>query len=177
VKVLNAYATLSRTRASRLQLVPLAALSVVCVLWAGCGFGRDQVSGGIGDTLVAGDYALTVTKMENPAERPDRFTNPKVGNRFVKFNLTVGNRGQQHLPVAAANFTLRASSPDGRETVDVPARTDISSEGVLRMATLSPGQNLDTSLYFEMPANLNPSQLVFSPSVLGWRTRIEVNLQ
>jgi hypothetical protein len=72
---------------------------------------------------------------------------------------------------------LRATSHDGRETVDNPARSDISSDRVLRTATLSPGQKLDTSLYFEMPANLDTSQLVFAPVVVGWRTRIEVNLQ
>jgi hypothetical protein len=154
-----------------------AALMLACVALAGCGFGRDQVTGRIGETLTAGDYQLTVTSMENPAERPDRFTNPKVGSRFVKFDITMKNVGQQHLPVAAAHFTLRATSPDGRETVDNPATPGIPTDRGLRMTSLSPGQTLDTVLYFEMPANLNPSQLVFAPSVVGWRTRIEVNLQ
>lgn len=148
------------------------ALAVLAAPLAGCGFGRDQVSGRLGETLTAGDYQLTVTAMENPAERPDRFTNPKIGNRFVKFDLTVANVGQQHLPVAAAYFTLRDSGG-----IDNPPRTDISSERVLRMTSLAPGQRIETSLYFEMAANLSPTQLIFAPGVVGWRTRIEVNLQ
>jgi hypothetical protein len=155
----------------------VAALALACAVLASCGFGQDQVTGRLGETLSAGDYQLTLSGLENPAERPDRFTNPTAGNRFVKVDATVANGGQQHLPVAAAHFTLKATSPDGRETVDVAAKPGIPTDRGLRMTSISPGQRLETVLYFEMPANLNPSRVVFAPAVVGWRTRIEVVLQ
>lgn len=147
------------------------AIGLALILFAACGFGSDQVSGRIGQPVAAGDYELTVTKMENPAERPDRFTNPKPGNRFVKFEVTVGNVGSQHLPVAAGHFTLRDTGG-----IDNPAMPGIPSDTGLRQDSLSPGRRIQTVMFFEMAANQQPAQLVFAPAVVGWRTRIAVDL-
>jgi hypothetical protein len=137
-----------------------------------CGFGSDQVTGRIGQTISAGDYQLTVSHMDNPAERPDRFTNPKPGNRFVRFDVVVADQGSQHLPVAAGHFTLQDSGG-----IDNPAMPGIPTDTGLRQTSLAPGQTLQTVLFFEMAANLQPTQLVFAPAVVGWRTRITVDLQ
>ncbi len=159
-------------RARRVCWLLLAGVAFVAVGLGGCGFGKDQVTGNIGETLTAGDYQLLVSGVENPAERPDRFTNPKIGNRFVKVALTVTNVGNQYLPVAASHFTLQDSGG-----IDNPAMPGVPSDTGLRATSLAPGQKLDTQLYFEMAANLQPVQLVFAPQVVGWRTRITVNLQ
>jgi len=134
--------------------------------------GADQVTGRIGETLVAGDYELTVQTMENPAAPPDRFTNPKPGNRFVKFDFAMANRGNQHLPVAPGYFVMKDTGG-----IDNTPREGISSDGVLRPTSLAPGQRLQSSLYFEMAANQSPSELVFAPGVVGWRTKITVILR
>jgi hypothetical protein len=134
--------------------------------------GADQVTGRVGETLVAGDYELTVQTMENPANPPDRFTNPKPGNRFVKFDFAMANRGNQHLPVAPAYFVMKDTGG-----IDNTPREGISSDGVLRATSLAPGQRLQSSLYFEMAANQSPSELVFAPGVVGWRTKITVLLR
>jgi hypothetical protein len=134
-------------------------------------------TGRVGDTIKAGDYQVTVASMANPADPPDRFTNPKVGNRFVKFDLKVSNLGDQHLPVAASYFTLRDSGG-----VDNPAMRGIPTDTGLREASLPPVQKdsspreLTTVLYFEMASNLQPAQLIFAPQVVGWNTRVTVNL-
>jgi hypothetical protein len=133
--------------------------------------GADQASGQVGETITAGDYQVTVKSMENPAERPDRFTNPKIGNRFVKFEVTVANNGAQHLPVFGSHFTLRDTGG-----IDNPPRTDISGDRILKQASLGPGQRTEAVLYFEMAASERPAQLVFAPGVVGWRTRVSVNL-
>ena len=132
----------------------------------------DQPTGRVGEPITAGDYQLTVISMENPAERPDRFTSPKPGNRFVKFDITVTNVGRQHLPVFASHFSLRDSGG-----IDNPVRSDISGDRILKQTSVAPGQKADGTLYFEMAANQSPSELVFSPAVVGWRTRISVDLQ
>jgi hypothetical protein len=133
--------------------------------------GADQVRGRVGDNIVAGDYHVTVNSMENPGPAPDRFTNPKPGNRFVKFDVTVSNSGQQHLPVASSHFTMRDSG-----SIDNSAMFGIPTDGGLRVLSLSPGQEARTTIYFEMAANQHPTELVFSPAVVGWRTRISVDL-
>jgi len=139
-------------------------------IFTGCG--NDQATGHVGETVAAGDYQLLVTNMDNPAQPPDRFTNPKPGNRFVKFDFTVTNLGNQHLPVAASYFTLRDTA-----NIDYPPREGITSDTVLKQTSLSPGQRVQASLYFEMAANQSPAQLIFAPGVLGWRTRITIDLR
>ncbi|HZT06979.1 MAG TPA: DUF4352 domain-containing protein [Chloroflexota bacterium] len=149
------------------------ALSVLLAgaVFASCGFGADQPTGRVGETLTAGDYQLTVSTVENPADRPDRFTNPKPGNRFVKVHVVVANAGSQHLPFAANYFSLRDSGG-----IDNPAMPNVPSDNPPRPSSIAPGQQTEHDLYFEMAANLSPTQLVFAPSVVGWRTRITVNL-
>jgi hypothetical protein len=130
------------------------------------------VTGHVGETLTAGDYQLLVSNMENPAQPPDRFTNPKPGNRFVKFDFTVTNIGNQHLPVWANYFTMRDTGG-----IDYKPREGITSENVLKQTSLAPGQHVQASLYFEMAANQSPTELVFEPQVVGWRIRITVDLR
>jgi len=156
-------------RGSRFIGVVLVSLLGLAVL-AGCR--ADQVSGRIGETITAGDYQLTARNMDNPAERPDRFTSPKPGNRFVKFEITVANLGNQHLPVQAGYFTMRDTGG-----IDNPAMRGIPTDSGLRETSLAPGQSLQTVLYFEMAANQSPAELVFAPAVVGWRTRISVDLR
>jgi hypothetical protein len=155
----------------RLGPAILAGLVSAALLTA-CGFGADQPTGRVGEVLAAGDYHLTVTRMENPAERPDRFTNPKAGNRFVKFHVKVDNRGQQFLPIASNYFVLKDSG--GVENTAMPG---VPSDTGLRPQAIKPGESLEADLFFEMASNLSPSQLVLAPSnIVGWRTRITVNL-
>jgi hypothetical protein len=137
-----------------------------------CGFGQDQVSGRVGETLTAGDYELLVSGIENPAERPDRFTNPQIGNRFVNVTATVTNRGQQYLPLAASHFNLKDTGG-----IDNPAKPGVPSDTGLKATSLSPGQKMDLQLYFEMAANQSPVELTFTPQVVGWRTRITVDVR
>ena len=150
---------------------PALAASGVLLALAMSACGADQVAGRPGDAITAGDYVLTVTAVENPASPPDRFTNPKPGNRFVKFDFTMGNRGGLLLPVWAGYFTLRSS---GGATS--PVRTDVSGDQYLRQRVVQPGGSTQATIYIEMAANERPEQLVFAPTILGWRTQIAVNL-
>ncbi len=150
----------------------LAGLAIASLALGACGFGQDQVTGRVGETLTAGDYQLLVSSVNPHAERPDRFTNPKVGNRFVTTSVTVTNVGQQYLPVAASHFTIIDTAG-----IENPALPGVPSDTGLRATSLSPGQKMDTTLYFEVASNQQPAKLIFAPQVVGWRTRIEVNLQ
>jgi hypothetical protein len=152
---------------ARLALLTLVVALMVPLLSA-CG---QEVTGTIGSATASGDYRLTVTDVENPAPPPDRFTNPKPGNRFVKAEVTVENVGQQHLPVAAGSFVLRDSGG-----IDNAALPGIPSDRGLRQTSIGPGQRWQGPLYFEMAANLQPRQLVFAPAVVGWRTKIIVEM-
>jgi hypothetical protein len=142
---------------------------IAAALLGGCGGG--QGSGTIGQPIAAGDYQLTAAQPINPAEPPDRFTNPKPGNRFVKVDVNIENLGQLHLPISPAHFTLRDSGG-----IDNPARSDIASDQWRRQPSIAPGQRFQGSLYFEMAANQRPDHLVFAPQVVGWRTLIDVIL-
>lgn len=157
------------TGAPAYRAVALLLLAVFVPVLAGCR--SDHASGGLNAPITAGDYQLTVTNMENPAPAPDRFTNPKPGNRFVKFDVSVINLGRQHLPLAAGHFTLRDSGD-----IDNPARPGLPSDTGLRETSVPPGQAKQAPLYFEMAANQRPVQLVFTPSAVGWNTRITVDL-
>jgi hypothetical protein len=157
-------------RAVRMRRATALFVLVMLAVLAGCqpveGTGRP------GDTITAGDYQLTATNLENPAASPDRFTNPKTGYRFVKLEVTVTNRGQQHLPMAAAHFSLLDSGG-----VENPALRGVPTDTGLKETSLGPGQHLTVPMYFEMASNLSPSQLVFAPKVVGWNTRLVVQLQ
>ena len=157
------------TGAPPYRAVVLLLLAVSAAALASCR--PDHASGGLGAPITAGDYQLIVANMENPAPSPDRFTNPKPGNRFVKFDVTVRNLGRQHLPLAAGHFTLRDSGG-----IDNLARPDIPSDTGLRQTSVAPGQLRQAPLYFEMAANQRPVQLVFAPNAVGWNTRIAVDL-
>jgi hypothetical protein len=143
-------------------------IAVIVPLLTACG---QQVTGSLGAQIVAGDYQLTATDLENPGAPPDRFTNPKPGNRFVKLDVTVENVGQQHLPVAANYFVIHDSGG-----LDNPALPGIPTDRGLRQASIGPGQRWQGVLYFEMAANVHPQQLIFAPAVVGWRTKIMVEL-
>ena len=131
--------------------------------------------GKVGETLTAGDYEVVIASMDPHAERPDRFTNPKAGNQFVKFEVTVTNRGAQHLPLAAGYFTLKDSGG-----VDNSALPGVPSDKGIKLTSLNPagqnGSSLSFPLYFEMASNLAPRELVFAPFVVGWRTRVTIDL-
>lgn len=144
-------------------------IALLATVISACGPG--DVTGSLGATITAGDYQLTATDLENPAQPPDRFTNPKPGNRFVKLNISVENPGQQHLPLAASHFTLRDAGG-----IDNPAIPGIPSDRGLRQMSVAPGQRFQGVLYFEMAANLQPRQMVFAPAVVGWRTKVVVEL-
>lgn len=144
-------------------------LAVLALVLSGCA--ADQASGRVGEPIAAGDYVLQVTAVENPAQSPDRFTNPKPGNRFVKFDVTVSNRGGLILPVWASYFTLKDSGG-----VENPVRTDVSGEQYLRQRTVPPGGSTQATIYVEMAGNLRAEQLVFAPQIMGWRTRVDVTL-
>src|SRR4051812_45804542 len=137
--------------ATRLALI--AALAFVALVPA-CGFGADQPTGRLGETLTAGDYQLVASNLEVGAGGPDRFTNPKAGNRFVKLHVTVTNlsSGAQHLPIAPNYFTVKDSA-----VIDNPALPGGSSDWALRPQSLPPGQHIETDLWFEVAANLSPS--------------------
>jgi len=151
----------------RPALVTLA-IFLASALLSACG---QEVTGTLGSPVTAGDSVLTATDFENPGQPPDRFTNPKPGNRFVKVNVGIDNTGQQHLPIAANYFTVRDSGG-----IDNPALPGIPSDRGIRQASVGPGQHFDGVLYFEMAANLQPQRLVFAPAVVGWRTRVVVTL-
>lgn len=152
----------------------LAAVMVVAslVLEAACGFGADQPTGRPGDTLTAGEYQMVATIPDHPPTQPDRFTNPKAGNKLVTYHVKLTNVGQDHLPIASNYFTLHDSGG-----IDNPALSGGSSDWALRPGSIAPGQSQEADLWFEMAANLSPTQLVFAPTnIVGWRTRITVNL-
>ncbi len=148
------------------RLLVLAAALVTVM--GGCG---QQTTGTIGSAIAAGDYQLTATDLENPAQPPDRFTNPKPGNRFVKIDVSVENTGQQHLPVAASYFTLQDNGG-----IDNPAVPGVPTDRGLRTTSIGPGQRTQAVLYFEMAANLHPQALVFAPAIVGQRNKITVSL-
>jgi len=153
---------------SRLTFLALSMVLVAPILSA-CG--QDVVTGSLGSTVKAGDYQLIATDLENPAQPPDRFTNPKPGNRFVKLDVSVENLGQQHLPLAANYFSLHDSGG-----IDNPAIPGIPSDRGLRQRSIAPGERFQATLYFEMAANLAPQQVVFAPNVIGWRTKVNMEL-
>jgi hypothetical protein len=153
-------------RASALLTLVLLA----CLILAGCQ--PVEGTGRIGETVTAGDYQLLVSKMENPAASPDRFTNPKAGYRFVKLDITVTNTGKQHLPLAASHFTLVDTGG-----IENPALRGVPTDTGLRETSLGPGQHLSVPMYFEMASNESPVRLVFAPKVVGWNTRLVVQLQ
>lgn len=155
--------------AFRSPLPALSLLLLTALTLVGCT--ADQATGRVGESIVAGDYELTITSVENPAQPPDRFTNPKPGNRLVKAEFSVKNRGGLHLPVWANYFSLRDSGG-----VDNLARTDISGDQYLRQRNVPPGGTTQATLYFEMAANQRPERLVFDPDIVGWRTQIAVQL-
>jgi hypothetical protein len=156
-------------RGARLALVAVLASMVLAVA---CGFGADQPTGRLGETLTAGDYQVTATGFEPDPARPDRFTNPKPGTKFVKVHVRVANTGPNHLPVAANYFTVRDSAG-----TDTPARDGGSSDWALRPTSLGPGQNVEADLYFEIPGNVSAREFVFAPTnIVGWRTRVTVTL-
>lgn len=139
------------------------------LVFAGCS--ADQAAGRVGEALYAGDYVLTVTAVDTSAQGPDRFTNPKPGNRFVKFDINVSNQGGLILPVWASYFTLKDSGG-----VDNQVRTDVSGEQYLKQRTVPPGGSTQATIFIEMASNLRAEQLVFAPQVTGWRTRVAVNV-
>lgn len=153
-------------------LLGVSTLVLALTILGGCG--GDQPAGRVGETIIAGDYQVTVSKIENPAERPDRFTNPKPAHHFVKFDVKVTNTGSQHLPVWASHFSMQATS--AKDSLVYAPRSDISGDTILKQASLSPGQSIERVMYFDVDPNLTPAQLVFSPGVVGWRTRVTVNL-
>jgi hypothetical protein len=157
------------TRGARLALV--AVLASVALATA-CGFGADQPTGRVGETLNAGDYQVTATSFENDPARPDRFTNPRSGYKFVKVHVRVMNTGPNHLPVAANYFFVKDTAGQ-----DTPAKEGGSSDWALRPTSLGPGQNVEADLYFEVAGNVSAREFIFAPTnIVGWRTRVTVTL-
>ena len=61
--------------------------------------------------------------------------------------------------------------------IDNPAMRGVPTDSGLRETSLPPGKDLSFPMYFEMASNQRPVQLIFEPRVVGWNTRIIVNLE
>jgi hypothetical protein len=131
----------------------------------------DRASGSVGQPITAGGYVLTVQAVDPSAAGPDRFTNPKPGNRLVKVDFTMENRDGLILPVWASYFSIKDSAG-----IDNPVRTDVSGDQYLKQRFVPPGGSTQATIYVEVASNLRAQHLVFDPDVLGWTTRIEVAL-
>ncbi len=137
------------------------------------GQGEGQAPASIGEEVVVGDTAYTVTnaQQETRLEDPSGFERPMTGN-FLVVDFTVENRGDE--PVSVSDIGLYVYDEQGRQfetEADVPLGYIPENKDLFLLDRINPGLNQDVRVVFSVPPDSQGYEMEVSSGLFATETR------
>lgn len=134
---------------------------------------REQGPARIGQTVVVGDAAYTVTRAwrETELRDPSGFEEPMQGN-FVLVDFTVENRGEE--PMSVSDIGLYVYDSQGREfetEAEVPFGAIPENRDLYLIDRINPGLSQDVRVVFTVPPDAKGFEMEVSSGFFATETR------
>ena len=122
----------------------------------------EEASYGIGDTVAADDWEITVAKVEDGVSQVgDEFLNAQAQGQFVQIELSVKNTGSE--PNFFFEDDIKLGDNAGNTySADSEAGIYAAENNILFLEEINPGNTADGVLVFDVPEDVDPSKLTFA---------------
>ncbi len=139
----------------------------------GGGQGGGQAPARIGEEVVVGDSAYTVTnaQQETRLEDPSGFEGPMTGN-FLVVDFTVENRGDE--PMSVSDIGLYIYDDQGRQfetETDVPMGYIPENKDLFLLDRINPGLSQSARVVFSVPPDSQGYEMEVSSGLFSTETR------
>ncbi|TNM53294.1 DUF4352 domain-containing protein [Brevibacterium sediminis] len=135
----------------------------------------EEASYGIGDTVAADDWEITVAEVEDGVSQVgDEFLNAKAQGQFVQIELSVKNTGSD------PNFFFEDDIKLGDESgntysADSEAGIYAAENNILFLEEINPGNTAEGVLVFDVPEDADPNKLTFAGGLFS--DPVEISLK
>lgn len=135
----------------------------------------EEASYGIGDTVAADDWEITVAKVEDGVSQVgDEFLNAKAQGQFVQIELSVKNTGSD------PNFFFEDDIELGDDagntySADSEAGIYAAENNILFLEEINPGNTAEGVLVFDVPEDADPNKLTFAGGLFS--DPVEISLK
>ncbi len=135
--------------------------------------GQKKAPAGIGEEVVVGDAAYTVTRAwrETELRDPSGFEEPVQGN-FVMVDFTVENMGEE--PMSVSDIGLYVYDGQGREfetESDVPFGAIPENKDLFLLDRINPGLSQEARVVFSVPPDAKGFEMEVSSGLFASETR------
>ncbi len=133
----------------------------------------DQVHPGIGDTVTVGDFEITVTSIETGvASVGGDYLSEDAQGAFTLLNVEVTNIGKSGETVFSSSFTVLDA--DEREFDAHSTASLYLGDSGFMFEQINPGNTAKGILVFDLPVDVVPEVLEFSPGFFGSGVTIDL---
>lgn len=135
----------------------------------------EEASYGIGDTVAADDWEITVAKVDDGVSQVgDEFLNARAQGQFVQIELSVKNTGSD------PNFFFEDDIKLGDESgntysADSEAGIYAAENNILFLEEINPGNTAEGVLVFDVPEDADPNKLTFAGGLFS--DPVEISLK
>jgi hypothetical protein len=134
---------------------------------------KKQAPARIGETVVVGDAAYTVTRAwrETVLRDPSGFDDPMQGN-FVLVDFTVENRGDEPMSVSDIGLYVYDDQDRQYETeTDIPLGAIPENKDLFLLDRINPGLSQDVRVVFSVPPDAKSFEMEVSSGFFSTETR------
>ncbi|WP_152347798.1 DUF4352 domain-containing protein [Brevibacterium sp. CFH 10365] len=135
----------------------------------------EEASYGIGDTVAADDWEITVAKVEDGVSQVgDEFLNAQAQGQFVQIELSVKNTGSE--PNFFYEDDIKLGDDSGNTySADSEAGIYAAENNILFLEEINPGNTAEGALVFDVPEDVDPNKLTFAGGLFS--DPVEISLK
>ncbi|WP_432791335.1 DUF4352 domain-containing protein [Brevibacterium sp. K11IcPPYGO002] len=135
----------------------------------------EEASYGIGDTVAADDWEITVAKVDDAVSQVgDEFLNAQAQGQFVQIELSVKNTGSD--PNFFFEDDIKLGDDAGNTySADSEAGIYAAENNILFLEEINPGNTAEGVLVFDVPEDADPNTLTFAGGIFS--DPVEISLQ
>ncbi|WP_166825924.1 DUF4352 domain-containing protein [Brevibacterium limosum] len=135
----------------------------------------EEASYGIGDTVAADDWEITVAKVEDGVSQVgDEFLNAQAQGQFVQIDLSVKNTGSD--PNFFFEDDIKLGDDSGNTySADSEAGIYAAENNILFLEEINPGNTAEGVLVFDVPEDVDPNKLTFAGGLFS--DPVEISLK
>ncbi|WP_025777732.1 DUF4352 domain-containing protein [Brevibacterium sp. VCM10] len=135
----------------------------------------EDASYGIGDTVAANDWEITVAKVDDGVSQVgDEFLNAQAQGQFVQVELSVKNTGSD--PSFFFEDDIKLGDDSGNTySADSEAGIYAAEDNILFLEEINPGNTAEGVLVFDVPEDVDPTTLTFAGGLFS--DPVEISLK
>jgi hypothetical protein len=135
----------------------------------------EESAHGIGDTVAADDWEITVDEVEDGVSKVgDEYLGAEAQGQFVQISLSVKNTGSEPDYFFEDDIKL-ADDQDNTYSADSEAGIYAAKDNILFLEEINPGNTAKGVLVFDVPEDVDPSRLTFAGGLFA--DPVEISLK